>query len=97
MLADALSIPPHSAYKYQAAKNTAGVPERVRILNVAPVYLPLVQRLKSNAVTDLTPRICNQHPSEEIQNSQRKKLKTNSLHALTSKPPGLQTNVIKVK
>ncbi|KAG8312791.1 hypothetical protein J6590_015975 [Homalodisca vitripennis] len=40
----------------------------------------LVQRLKSNAVTDLTPGIWNQHPSEDPKQSATKKLKTNSLH-----------------
>ncbi|KAG8336608.1 hypothetical protein J6590_042129 [Homalodisca vitripennis] len=50
----------------------------------------LMQRLKSNAVTDVGSGIWNLHPSEEIQKSRI----TNSLHRFDIREtPGLQTNV----
>ncbi|XP_046659713.1 uncharacterized protein LOC124353762 [Homalodisca vitripennis] len=58
----------------------------------------LVQRPNSNAVTDLTPEIWNQHPSEEIQNHRRRRSSNRTLYIVsTSETPGLQTNVIKMK
>ncbi|KAG8286704.1 hypothetical protein J6590_053655 [Homalodisca vitripennis] len=46
----------------------------------------LVQRLKSNAVTDLTSGIWNPHPSEEIKNSLRRKSSLSGCHSSSISP-----------
>ncbi|KAG8320780.1 hypothetical protein J6590_061370 [Homalodisca vitripennis] len=57
-----------------------------------------LQRLKSNVVTDLTPGIWNQNPSEQILKMlATKKVKTDSTSFRHQRQPGLQTNVIKMK
>ncbi|KAG8263219.1 hypothetical protein J6590_038108 [Homalodisca vitripennis] len=54
----------------------------------------LVQHLRSNSVTDFNPEICNQHLSEEIQNSRRRR---SSKRTFDIRDTWTTTDVIKMK